>query len=170
MHVSAFIRLTALLCATLPTLAVSQQMDSLCAKVMTKKERAALLEGKDRRQMEREGYPSDPYALYYKAKEIGNMRDAWGAIIMAHEGVGAPRNLRKSDDLWKDYWCAQVLPAFEDKLDHAWSVLQASAGRGIPSAMLRMSEVYAKGEFGQAVDARLSDEWKRKHDAVRYRE
>lgn len=160
------IRLTALLCAVLPTLALSQTKDPLCARVMTKKERAALLEGKDRLQMQREGYPSDPYSVYSRAKEIGNMRDAWGAVIMAHEGVGAPRDLRKSDDLWKDYWCTQVLPAFEDKLDYAWRDLENFAGRGVPSAMLRISEVYAKGEFGQAVNPRLSEEWKRKYEAV----
>ena len=119
------------------------------------------------RQMEREGYPSDPYVVYQKAKQIGNMRDAWGAIIMAHEGVGAKRDLGKADGLWKDYWCSQVLPAFEAKREYAFSSLKAAAGRGLPSAMIRLSEAYAKGDFGQAADSRLSEEWKAKYDALR---
>jgi hypothetical protein len=159
----------AVVAAMLPALAISQQSDTLCTKVITKKERAALLEGKDARQMEREGYPTDPYEVYGRAKEIGNMRDAWGAIIMAQEGVGAHLDLQKADGLWKDYWCSQVLPAFEDKPDYAWGVLQSSAGRGLPSAMFRISEVYAKGEFGQAVNQRLSQEWREKYEAVRNR-
>jgi len=165
----AILRVASLIGALLPTLAVSQQTDLLCATVMTKKQRAALLEGKDARQLEREGYPSDPYAVYLKAKEIGNMRDAWGAIIMAQEGVGAPPDLQKTDELWKDYWCSQVLPVFEDRPGTVWGVLQSSAARGFPSAMLRVSEVYAKGELLQAINPRLSQEWKEKYDTVRNR-
>src|SRR5207247_8385543 len=66
----AILRVASLIGALLPTLAVSQQTDLLCVTVMTKKQRTALLEGKDARQLEREGYPSDPYAVYLKAKEI----------------------------------------------------------------------------------------------------
>ena len=161
--------LAALIATVLPALAISEQSDTLCARVMTKKERAALLDGKDARQMEREGYPTDPYEVYRRAKEIGNMRDAWGAIIMAQEGVGAHLDLQKADGLWKDYWCTQVLPAFEDNPDRTWGVLQTSAGRGLPSAMFRISEVYAKGELSQGVNPRLSQEWKEKYEAVRNR-
>lgn len=140
--------------------------DSQCPTVMTKAARAALLQGRDPRAMEREGYPSDPNVQYQKAKEIGNMRDAWGAIIMVQEGVGTKRDLRRADALWTDYWCSQVLPAFEDKRTAAFETLKAAAGRGLPTAMLRLSEVYAKGEFGQPTDQRLSAEWKTKYEAI----
>src|SRR5438105_890189 len=84
-----------------PTLGMSQQTDTLCPRVLSKQERTALIRGKDVRQMEREGYPSDPYVMYSKAKEIGNMRDAWAGVNMALDGVGVKRDLEKADQLWR---------------------------------------------------------------------
>ncbi len=141
--------------------------DPQCDSVPTQKERTARLQGRDPRAMEREGYPSDPNVVYQRAKEIGNMRDAWGAIIMVQEGVRTRRDLNRADELWKDYWCSQVLPAFEDRPQIAFETLKAAAGRGLPSAIIRLSEVYATGEFGQSVQQRLSVEWKNKYDATR---
>ena len=139
-----------------------ERRDPQCQVIPTKEERAARLQGKDPRVMEREGYPSDPNVQYQKAKEIGSMRDAWGAIIMVQQ-----RDRRRADELWRDYWCTDVLPVFEDRPHIAFETLKAAAGGGLPSAMTRLSEAYAKGEFGQPVDQRLSAEWKSKHDAAK---
>lgn len=144
--------------------------DSQCQSVPSKKERAAKLHGRDSRAMEREGYPSDSNVLYQRAKEIGDMRAAWGAIIMVREGAGRKTDLNRADELWRDYWCSQVLPAFEEKPHIALETLKAAANRGLPSAMIRLSEVYARGEFGQPVQQQLSSEWKRKHDAAKVRQ
>ena len=151
------------------TFSVAAQVlqDSQCGKVQSKKERTAQLQGRDPRAMQREGYPDDPNVQYRRAKEIGSLRDAWGAIIMVQEGVGTKPDAKRADALWKDYWCSQLLPEFEGRLDLALVHLKAAAARGLPTAMIRLSEVYAKGEFGQQADERLAAEWKAKHDGAK---
>src|SRR5262245_46011366 len=120
---NAWRRVLASIALLVPAFGLSQQTDTLCPKVMSKQERTALIRGKDVRQMEREGYPSDPYVMYSKAKEIGNMRSGWAAVTMALDGVGVKRDLERADQLWRDYWCTQVLPAFEDRREIAFESL-----------------------------------------------
>ncbi|TAK83278.1 MAG: hypothetical protein EPO20_18390 [Betaproteobacteria bacterium] len=139
-----------------------ERRDPQCQTVVSKKERAARLQGRDPRAMEHEGYPSDPNVMYQRAKEIGNMRDAWGAIIIVQR-----RDPRRADELWRDYWCSDVLPAFEDRPHIALESLRMAARQGVPSAMIRLSDVYDKGEFGQPIGQRLAEEWKSKHDAAK---
>jgi TPR repeat protein len=101
-------------------------------------------------------------AMYEKAKKAGNMTDAWSAILMAQDS--APR---QADEMWNDFWHSQVVHRFEHRPHRALEALQASAARGLPSAMERLGAVYAKGEFGAAVNPRLSNEWKSKAAAAR---
>ncbi len=140
--------------------------ESQCQLVPTQKERIARLMGQDPKAMDRDGYPSDPLVMYQRANEIGDMRAAWGAIIMVQEGVNTKRDLWRADELWRGHWCLQVLPAFEDKPHVAFEVLKAAAGRGLPSAMIRLSEVYSAGGFGQPADQQRAEEWRKKYDAA----
>ena len=144
------------------------RIDSLCGKVASKKEYEASVRGKDPRAMEREGYPSDPNVQYRRAKEIGSLRSAWGAIIMVKSGVEEHKpDPRRADELWKDYWCSMELPANEDKPAFIFVHLKAAAERGLPTAMLRLSEAYAKGQFEQLANEDLSREWKAKYEKLR---
>src|SRR5262249_50283714 len=118
------------------------------------------------REMERQGYPEDPIVFYQKAKEIGNMRDTWLAIGMILDGVNTKKDPKRADELWIDYWCTDVLPAFANRPELVLPTLKAAAVRGVPSAMLRFSEANAKGQFGQAVNADAAADWKRKYDAA----
>lgn len=140
--------------------AAAERRDPHCKTVVTKEERAGRLQGRDPRALDRDEYASNPEALYHKAKEIGNLRAAWGAIIRAHW-----QDRRKADALWRDYWCSEVLAAFEDRPFAAFGMLKAAAERGLPSAMRRLSDVYARGEFEQPKDQQLAREWKRKYQA-----
>ncbi len=142
------------------------RQDSQCSKIPSQKERVERLKGHDPRELERQGYPSDPIVVYQKAKEIGNMRDAWGAIIMIKEGSGTKKDPRRADELWRDYWCTEVLPAFATRPDLVLVHLNAAAKLSLPSAMLRLGEVYTKGQFGQPVNDRIAADWKSKYDAA----
>lgn len=141
--------------------AAAERRDPQCKTVVSKEEREARLQGRDPRSISREESPSDPAERYAKAKEVGNLRVAWGAIVLAQE-----KDRRKADALWRDYWCSEVLAAFEDRPDTAFGMLKAAAERGLPSAMLRLSQVYARGEFGQPADAKLAAEWRSRHLAL----
>lgn len=98
--------------------------------------------------------PEDPIALYQKAKQAKNMRDAHSAILMAQA-----RYPLQADRMWRDYWETAVLPAFRDKPETALLVLKSAAKRGLPSAMARLAEAYRKGEFGLQVNEELAADW-----------
>jgi TPR repeat protein len=112
--------------------------------------------------LQREGYPDDPLVTYRRAKEYGDRKSAWGAIIMVQQ-----QDLKGADDLWKDYWDTLVLPEYSNQHALLLVYLRAAAERRLPSAMARLSEVYSKGEFGMAANATLAAEWAEKANAAR---
>lgn len=142
--------------------------DSICPRVPSKSERLAQLQGKDSRAMERDGYPADPLVEYRMAMEIGNARDALGAIRRVKGGwPGAGPDLRKADELWRDLWCSHLLPLAEDKPQNAFLNLKAAADLGLLSAMGRLSEAYEKGQFQQPADAAMASTWKEKYEKAK---
>lgn len=129
--------------------------DPQCQRVPTKNERDATIRARDQGAIQREAHPTDPILQYQRAKETGRIRDGWRAILMVQRGgQGRSADLKLADALWRDYWCSEVLPAYEDRSLMAFKTLKNAAGHGLPSAVIRLSEAYDKGEFGQPIDHR----------------
>jgi hypothetical protein len=103
----------------------------------------------------------DPALAYKEAKAKKSMKEAFLAVSMAVD-----RNPKLADELWKDYWDTQVLPTFANRPHIALETLNWAAKKRIASAMLRLSEVYEKGEFGAPTDPQLAADWKAKGRAA----
>jgi hypothetical protein len=138
--------------------------DPVCEKVPSKKERAAKLAARDSRAMQRS---ADPVREYQRSKLTGNLADGWRAIKAIQKGTQSKRpDPRLADALWLDFWCLEVRPAHEDNPIAAFKTLKDGAGHDIPTAMIRLSHAYARGEFRQPVDKRRSAIWKDKYFAT----
>lgn len=139
-------------------------VDPVCERVPSKKERAAKLAARDPRALHR---TADPVAEYRRSKLTGNLADGWRAIKALQSGVqGRSADPRLADALWLDFWCSEVRPAYEDNPILAFKVLKDGAGHGIPTAMIRLSHAYARGEFRQPVDRRRAAAWKDRYFAT----
>lgn len=100
---------------------------------------------------------SDAVAMFQAAKLTGNMSAAWTAIQIVLRI--APR---QADDMWSDFWHTLVTVRFANRPQLAVEALEIGADHGLASAMVRLSEVYSKGEFGEPINSQLSDQWKSK--------
>jgi hypothetical protein len=105
---------------------------------------------------------SNALAMYQKARQARNMTDAWTAIqlLLRADPIQA-------DELWKEFWQSEVLPRYSNRPDRALEALNAAAERGFASAMVRLSEVYSKGEFGVPANSALAAQWKKKASVAR---
>jgi len=141
--------------------------ESQCQKVPTKIEHEAKIRAYDQRAIQREPIPTDPILKFQRAKQTGNVADGWRAIAMVQKGgEGKNGDPRLADALWRDHWCSVVLPAYEDRPLMAFKTLKHAAGHDIPSAAIRLSEVYDKGQFGQPVDKRRAESVRRHYYAT----
>src|SRR5688572_31087015 len=145
-------------------LADSTRRDAVCERVPSKKEWDAKHTARDPRAMQR---TANPVAEYQRSKLTGNLADGWRAIKAVQNGAeGRSADPRLADALWLDFWCSEVLPAYEDRQLLTFKTLKDAAGHGIPTAMMRMSHAYAKGEFGQPADQKRSAAWKDRYFAA----
>ena len=142
--------------------AAARVVDPVCERVPSKQERAAKLVARDPREMPR---LADPVAEYRRSKITGNLADGWRAI-KSIQGGQAGSDPRLADALWLDFWCTEARPAWEDNPLKTFKSLKDAAGHGIPTAMIRLSHAYAKGEFGQPVEPRRAAAWKERYFAT----
>jgi hypothetical protein len=121
------------------------------------------LAARDPRAMQRS---ADPVAEYQRSKLTGNMADGWRAIKAIQAGAnGRHADPKLADALWLDFWCSEVLPAAL-KDSSTYKAVKDAAGHGIPTAMIRLSYIYGRGEFGQRMDKRRSAAWRDKYFAT----
>jgi hypothetical protein len=137
--------------------------DPVCEKVTSSSERNARLAARDARAQQP---TANPVAEYQRSKVTGQLRDGWRAIKAVYRGEGMRADPKLADALWLDFWCSELLPAYEDDPIQKYKAIKDAAGHGIPTAMIRLSYVYAKGEFGRPVDQRRAATLKEQYFAT----
>jgi TPR repeat protein len=111
------------------------------------------------------GPPEDPQVEFQGAMKLGCIQQIWGAIIIVNE---VKRDPARAASMWTQFWDKYLAPPNDKSGGRAVSLLKAAADRRIPSAMAQLSDVYAKGLYGERVDEQASALWRsRANEPVR---